>query len=136
MEALLRSDELWGPPQENRLNVIRQQLDGKLKVLSDMDKDILNQCKLDLIDAEIEESEAVVARIIDCKQQIEEATRIPTSDPPSVVSAPLSPLVNTTKPRLPKLMLPKFKGDIKNWTTFWDSFKFAVHGNEAISKVD
>ena len=69
-----------------------------------MDKDILSQCELDSIDAEIEESEAVVARIINCKQQMEEATRVPTtSDPPPVVSAPVPPVINTTKPRLPKL---------------------------------
>ena len=87
-----------------------------------MDKNILSYCGMDSIDAEIEESETVVARIIDCKQQIEEAARVPTtSDPPSEVSAPLPPIVNNTKPRLPKLMLPKFKGDIKNWTTFWES---------------
>ena len=137
VEKLLRRDEPLGSPQRNRLNVIRQQLDGKLKVLSDMDKDILSHCELDSIDAEIEESETVVARIFDCKQQIEEAIRVPTtSDPPSVVSAPSPPIVSNTKPRLPKLMLPKFKGDIKNWTTFWESFKSAVHDNEAIPKVD
>lgn len=47
---------------------------------------------MDLIDAEIEKSEAVVVRIIKCKQQIEEGTRIPTSDTPSVVSAPALPV--------------------------------------------
>ena len=79
------------------------------------------------------------ARIIDCKEQIEEATKVPTtSDPPSMVSAPASPIVNITKPRLPKLkfMLPKFKGDIKNWKTFWESFTCAVYDKEAIPKVD
>lgn len=102
-----------------------------------MDKDILSQCELDSIDAKIEESEAVVARIINCKQQIEKATRVPTtSDLPLVVSAPVPPVINTTKPRLLKLMLPKFKSDIKNWTTFWESFKSAMHDNEAIPNVD
>ena len=104
-----------------------------------MDKDILSLCELDSIDAKIEESEAVFARIIDYKEQIEEATKAPTtSDPPSMVSAPASPIVNITKPRLPKLkfMLPKFKGDIKNWKTFLESFISAVYDNEAIPKVD
>ena len=32
----------WALSQWNRLNIIRQQLDGKLKVLSDVDKDILS----------------------------------------------------------------------------------------------
>ena len=27
-----------------------------------------------------------------------------------------------TKPRLPKITLPKFNGDVTKWSTFWDSF--------------
>ena len=68
MEELLHREEPLELPQRNRLNVIRQQLDGKLKMLSDMDKEILGQCELESIDAEIEESEVAIAKIIDCKQ--------------------------------------------------------------------
>ena len=43
--------------------------------------------------------------------------------------------MSCTKPQLPELALPKFKGDVKHWTAFWDSFQSAVHNNK-ILKVD
>ena len=113
VELLNRSEPLQAS-QRSRLNVINQQLEGKLNMLSDMDKDILSRCELDTVDTEIEESEAVVAKIINCKQQRKEATN--ESPAPRTVST--APPLTAPKPRLPKLVLPKFKGDVKNWTAF------------------
>ena len=67
VEELLRRVEPLEASQRSRLNVINQQLESKLNTLSDMDKDILSRCEIEAIDAEIEESEAVVAKIINCK---------------------------------------------------------------------
>ena len=137
-EELLNRSEPLQASQRSRLNVINQQLEGKLNMLSDMDKDILSRCELDTIDTEIEESEAVVAKIINCKQQIKEATNAHLSgtESPAPRTVSTAPPLMAPKPRLPKLVLPKFKGDVKNWTAFWDSFKSAVHNNEDIPKVD
>ena len=44
--------------------------------------------------------------------------------------------VNGTIPKLPKLCLPEFKGDITKFTAFWDSFKSSVDDNRDISVVD
>jgi hypothetical protein len=33
-------------------------------------------------------------------------------------------------------VLPKFKGDITNYRTFWDTFESAVHTNPELSKID
>ena len=44
--------------------------------------------------------------------------------------------VADTKPKLPKLYLPKFKGDIVKFTAFLDSFKSSVDDNRDISVVD
>jgi hypothetical protein len=35
-----------------------------------------------------------------------------------------------------KIALPRFSGDIMKWTTFWDSYKSAVHSNDELSDVD
>ena len=43
---------------------------------------------------------------------------------------------NAVRTRLPKLYLPKFRGDVTKWNTFWDSFQSAVHRNEGISNID
>ena len=37
---------------------------------------------------------------------------------------------------MPKLILPKFQGDIANWSAFWDSYQSAVHENSSIAIVD
>lgn len=69
-EGILHSESL-DTAQCSRLNVIRQQLGGKLKLLEDMDKDILNHCEVDAIETKIEESKTIIARIINCTQQID-----------------------------------------------------------------
>ena len=40
------------------------------------------------------------------------------------------------KPKLPKLHLPKFAGNITKFQTFWDSFESAVHMNPDLSSID
>ena len=43
---------------------------------------------------------------------------------------------NQVKAKLPKLILPKFRGGVTTWTGFWDSYKSAVHDNEILSKIN
>ena len=43
---------------------------------------------------------------------------------------------STTKPRLPKLVLPKFNGEITKFNSFWDSLDSAVNKNADLSSVD
>ena len=40
------------------------------------------------------------------------------------------------KPKLPKLVLPRFKGDITTFQSFWDSFQSAVNNNPSLSNID
>ena len=37
------------------------------------------------------------------------------------------------RPSLPKLDMPTFKGDINQWTGFWEQFEQTVHLNNALS---
>jgi hypothetical protein len=37
---------------------------------------------------------------------------------------------------LPKLVLPKFRGEITQWRTFWDSFNSAIHTNSYLFNID
>ena len=37
---------------------------------------------------------------------------------------------------LPKLALSKFRGDITQWSSFWDLFKSAVHSNPDLPIID
>jgi len=39
-------------------------------------------------------------------------------------------------PKLPKLVIPKFNGDVKRFRSFWDSFDSAINKNPSLSAVD
>ena len=60
------------------------------------------------------------------------------SEAASPVPDTISTAPPTTAPkfRLLKLVLSKFKGDVKDWTGFWDSYNSSVHENREILKVD
>ena len=40
------------------------------------------------------------------------------------------------KPKLPKLHIAKFSGEVIKFRTFWDSFNSVVHNNTSLSEVD
>ncbi|CAB4040922.1 Hypothetical predicted protein [Paramuricea clavata] len=42
----------------------------------------------------------------------------------------------SAKIKLPKLSLKKFKGDIKEWTPFWNSYTSAIYDNPDLSDID
>ena len=44
--------------------------------------------------------------------------------------------VRVARPKLPKLCLPKFKGDVKKWHAFWELFESLIHKNEEMSQID
>ena len=42
---------------------------------------------------------------------------------------------HSTKVNLPKLQIPKFSGDVMQWTEFFDMFKSSVHDHQGLSDV-
>ena len=40
------------------------------------------------------------------------------------------------KAKLPKLALPKFRGEVTQWQNFWDSYNSAIHVNQHLSLID
>ena len=65
VDDLLSAEGPMNAERVSRLNVKLQQLEVKLKVLSDIDKDILSKCNVEDIEREINESETVIAKIMD-----------------------------------------------------------------------
>ncbi len=43
---------------------------------------------------------------------------------------------NSVRLKLLKLTLPKLKGQVTKWGSFWDSYSSAIHDNSEISKID
>ena len=101
---------------------------------------------VDKIPQEIEESEKYVEKVITCQKRIHDFSQqngetretnplagliqtLPGGSPPSLPTSQV-------KAKLPKLVLPKFCGDVTTWMGFWDSYKSAVHDNVNLSKID
>ena len=134
--------------QIQQLEIINGLLQAKLKALEDIDQEILSLCELEAIEHEIEESERVVEKVIKCQKEINDVTQKPTGTASiNTQENPLAaipgfghgnsmPSSGQAKAKLPKLILPKFRGDVTSWTGFWDSYKSAVHDNESLSKID
>ena len=134
--------------QVQQLEVISRLLETKLKTLADMDQEVLSLCNVDEIPQEIEESEKYVEKVIACQKKISDVSK-PTAGYMQETTNPLAGLIQAlpgglplsfptsqVKAKLPKLVLPKFRGDVTTWMGFWDSYKSAVHDNVSLSKIN
>ena len=114
-----------------KLSVLLQQLNNKFDKLQVIDHEIMNVCKFEEIKREIEESEVTTAQVLDYKRKVEEALSLITSIRSLKMAVEPAQLTATASSRacLPKMTLPKFRGNVTNWVSFWESFKSAVHEN-------
>ena len=51
-------------------------------------------------------------------------------------SSSSAPSTSQVKIKLPKLELPKFRGDITQWQGFWDQFYTSIHENTSLSDIE
>ena len=128
------SVEMLNEEHYHKLSIMLCQLEAKDKMLTDLDRDIMKCCDLSEIEKEAQEADVIAAKIIEYKTNLESVKRPTTSVEPTRTITELSALV--TRPRLPKLTLPTFKGDVTRWTSFWDSYDQAIHSNTQLSTVD
>ena len=104
-----------------------------MKVFSNSDGEIISLCSVEEIEGEIKDSESIITNIIEAKRKIdltlkgnygEHFRSLPSTGPPDHSTV--------HRPRLPKLSLAKFRGEVTTWSSFWDSYKVVVHENAAI----
>ena len=76
--------------QFKQLSVKQQQLDGEPRVLSDIDKEILDKCNVETIEGEIDEFEAISAKILECKQCISEVIKSADATTTATLTTPPS----------------------------------------------
>ena len=124
------------------LNIIYEQSENKMQLLQGMDSEIVTLCNLDNVEGEIDESECVLTKILEYKGRVSAVIKpspttsrvLATTEIVSrpVTSAPIFPgsSLQNVNTRLPKLVLPKFRGNVTAWISFWDAFKVAVHEND------
>ena len=110
---------------------------------------VLTLCNEGEIEKDIADSESMVARIIGVNnanaekiKEYEHLSQVATGE--SIVSQFSMPItgatnsfeMKTAKPKSPKLNLPKFKGDVTSFTTFWEIFESAIDKNEGLADID
>ena len=138
-----------------RLGVLRGLLQDKSEVLKRLDEEILAGCATENIEGEIIEADEISSKIIETltemRSVVEPSERGGISRASSAHVTPTTEHggedpINTSvrtktdrgraKPKLPKLILSKFSGDITRFRSFWDGFKSAVDNNEELSPID
>lgn len=150
----------------NRLAHIEKILKEKTELIHDLDKKIIAVCKVEDIKEEIENAEDLKMRVMDAIKAISLGTTlttpfnsssssnltqgtntifIPPSSPGSSSASQQQPQGNfgngTENPKpartkLPKITLRRFKGDVTQFRTFWDTFESQVHSNPGLTKID
>ena len=127
------------------LNVLRQILEQKQKVLQGNDEEILDLCPVAAIDKEIDEADEANSKIVEILDKISDklvakpAPQVEGSDSPSSVGPSHIQQVNqatTVKPKLPKLTLEKFRGDVTTFQSFLEQFNSTIHENASIPETD
>lgn len=150
----------------NRLARIEKVLKEKTELIHDLDEKIIAVCKVEDIKEEIENAEDLKMRVMDAIEAISIGTMpttpfnsssssnltqgtntifIPPSSPGSSSGSQQQPQGNfgngtenpkTARTKLPKITLHRFKGDVTQFRTFWDTFESQVHSNPRLTKID
>ena len=137
-----------------RIKRLQSSLEEKLELLKQLDEEILQASPTEAIEGEIveaDETNTKIATVIsECRRLVivtemrrEDTERRATPPAPVVTESGLVPAppsnVSTrtiVKPKLLKLMIPKFNGEITKFRTFWDSFNSAIHTNTELSPIN
>ena len=150
----------------NRLARIEKVLKEKTELIHDLDEKIIAVCKVEDIKEEIENAEDLKMRVMDAIEAISIGTMpttpfnsssssnltqgtntifIPPSSPGSSSGSQQQPQGNfgngtenpkTARTKLPKITLHRFKGDVTQFRTFWDTFKSQVHSKPGLTKIN
>ena len=124
---------------EAKLSQLKLTLEEKLGTLKLLDSEIVELTEEDSLTTEIEQADDYKSEIYAALVRIDKALKLTTPPvPPTPVSTHEITSARAPEPsvRLPKLSMKPFNGDITQWTTFWDSFKSAIHENPALSDID
>ena len=126
-----------------KLSQLKLSLQEKLDVLKQLDGEILGLVEEAAVADEIEQSDGfkeevytVMVRIDSHARAASHGTTTPPPTPPSPVGGRSAGSVRDATVKLPKLTMQSFKGDLTTWTTFWDSYKAAIHDNASLSDID
>ena len=132
-------------PDPMKLSQLKLSLQEKLDVLKQLDGEIVGLVDEETVADEIEQSDGfkeevyiVMIRIDGRARATSRGATTPSPTPPSPGGGASVAAASTRDAtvKLPKLTIQPFKGDLTTWTTFWDSYKAAIHDNASLSDID
>ena len=125
--------------QSNRLSQIIELMEKRLSEIQALDSQIHASLQIDEIEAAITSSADLndqifinidtIKRFLHNFNQTAESTGVSTS----ASSHTMNSNANRNNTRLPKLNLPTFSGNYKNWTSFFDLFTSSVDSNSTLT---
>ena len=119
-----------------------------MELIATLNETILGQVEEEDIEEEIADSSEFMDEIDICLTTLEDATRVEAENvvtPPTQanssqqdqqVDEPGHGSGGGSKVRLPKLQLPSFDGNFKDWSAFWDSFDSAINSNQSLTPIE
>ena len=140
-KVLLSQDE----PDILKTEHLSLSLKEKVKTLQHIDDEIFNLISNDDVEAEVINCEELRSEIqslivkLDAKTEAlkskarNQASSNFSQTSPSSSGLGIASTQNTTK--LPKLQLPKYEGDPRNWQEWWDAFEI-IHNSTTLASVD
>lgn len=111
----------------DELNIKVKMLVRQRDQILDLDKDIQDNLDEDEILKDMEEAQRRLEEIETCLLKVNKITHAPSSSQANVSKIPGI--------RLPTINLPKFDGNLLEWSHFWDIFKSSVDNRQDISKA-
>ncbi|XP_067023160.1 uncharacterized protein [Acropora muricata] len=119
-----------------------------MELIATLNETILGQVEDEDKEEEIADSSEFMDKIDICLTTLEDATRVEAENgvtPPKQanssqqgqqVDEPGHGSGGGSKVRLPKLQLPSFDGNFKDWLAFWDSFDSAINSNQSLTPIE
>ena len=118
-----------------------------MELIAALNETILVQVEEENIEAEIADASEFMDEIDICLTTLHGVTRVETENvvAPSTqanssrqdqqVDKPGHGGSGSSKVRLPKLHIPSFDGNFKDWSVFWDSFDSAINSNQSLTPI-
>ena len=144
-----------------KVATIKTTLEGKLRILEEIDEKLLLKCEVSEIEKIIDESTDITARVTEIVNKIDsfikkaEKAKLPdgaadlanaftTSSPirpphgagAGIQNVSAASTSQNSGVRLTKITLPRFNGDITRFYSFWQSFESSIDKNESLAQVD
>ena len=126
---------------EEFLEILKEKNDELVLINSQIE----NLIKIDEIEEELQSSEDYKQKIMKTKLKVSrllknKESEIQSNSNTNIIQNNSNQYENQNKTKervkLPKLIIPKFFGDISEWINFWNSFNSSINENENLSKID